>query len=203
MIKYLLSVYFLMFSFQVVSQNENENYVIDFITTKSGLSHNYVTGVVSDDLNLKWMGTENGITKFNGFDFDYIKPSGQFKELLNENIETLFIDKNSNLWIGTKSGGLSLFDIKNNKMKEFNHLIDLSDEGDLRVISLSQDVNGHIWVGTWNSGVYIIDAENDKLIDHFNYYQPIYNIIKDFKNNMWFCHANKVFQYDTDQKKDY
>ena len=125
MIKYFLSVFFLIFSFHTSSQNSNENYVIDFITTKSGLSHNYVTAVVSDDLNLKWMGTENGITKFNGFDFDYIKPSDQFKELLNENIETLFVDKNSNLWIGTKSGGLSLFDIKNNKMKEFNHLIDL------------------------------------------------------------------------------
>ena len=201
MIKYFLSVFFLIFSFHTSSQNSNENYVIDFITTKSGLSHNYVTAVVSDDLNLKWMGTENGITKFNGFDFDYIKPSDQFKELLNENIETLFVDKNSNLWIGTKSGGLSLFDIKNNKMKEFNHLIDLADEGDLRVISISQDANGHIWVGTWNSGVYIIDAENDKLIDHFNYYQPIYNIIRDFKNNMWFCHANKLFQYNSAHKK--
>ena len=57
-------------------QESDLNYVIDFISTKQGLSHNYVSSIVSDDLNMKWIGTENGITKFNGFDFDYIKPGG-------------------------------------------------------------------------------------------------------------------------------
>lgn len=153
MVKYFLSVFFLIFSIQANSQNNDENYVIDFITTKSGLSHNYVTAVVSDDLNLKWMGTENGITKFNGFDYDYIKPNDKYKGLLNENIEVLFVDKNSNLWIGTKSGGLSFLDIQKNKITDYNYLIDTSNEGDLRITSLSQDANGNIWIGTWKNGV--------------------------------------------------
>jgi signal transduction histidine kinase/DNA-binding response OmpR family regulator/ligand-binding sensor domain-containing protein len=201
MLRYIFSVIFLIGSIKASSQNSSENYVIDFITTKTGLSHNYVTTVVSDDLNLKWMGTENGITKFNGFDFDYIKPSEQYKELLNENIETLFIDSNSNLWIGTKSGGLSFYDIKNDKMYDFNHLIDLANEGDLRVLSLTEDADGNIWVGTWDSGVFIIDAKNNKLIDHFNYYQPVYKIVKDFKNNMWFCNGTRLYQFDAITKK--
>tara|TARA_R110002126_G_scaffold72364_1_gene180917 strand:- start:98291 stop:102307 length:4017 start_codon:yes stop_codon:yes gene_type:complete len=199
--KYFFLVWITIFSSVIFSQNNEENYVIDFITTKQGLSHNYVSSTVSDDLNLKWIGTENGITKFNGFDFEYIKPNDKFNELLNENIETLFLDNNSNLWIGTKSGGLSYLDIKNNEIKNYNYLIDLAKEGDLRITAISQDVNGNIWVGTWRNGVFVIDVKEDKLIEHYNYYQQIQSIVKDYKNNMWFCSGNKLMFFDIKKQK--
>ena len=116
MIKKFFFFSFIFSFYFALSQNRDSNYVIDFLTTEQGLSHNYVTGLISDDLNIKWIGTENGITKFDGYNFDYIKPNQKYKELYNENIEVLFMDKSSNLWIGTKSGGLSFFDIKNNSI---------------------------------------------------------------------------------------
>ncbi|NJL76280.1 MAG: hypothetical protein HC892_15940 [Saprospiraceae bacterium] len=72
------------------AQYNNSDFVIDFITTKEGLSHNYVSSIISDDSNIKWIGTENGITKYNGYDFDFIKPDKENSEILNENIEVLF-----------------------------------------------------------------------------------------------------------------
>jgi ligand-binding sensor domain-containing protein len=180
------------------SQSNNSDYVVDYITTKQGLSHNYVSSIVSDALNLKWIGTENGITKFNGFDFEYIKPSEAYKELLNENIEVLFIDKSSNLWIGTKSGGLSFIDTEHNEVKNLNYLIDLEGEGDLRITSISEDKNGHIWVGTWQDGLFMIDFKNNKLIKHLEYSHPIYFVKPDFKGNVWFSYGNKVLRYETE-----
>ncbi|PQV48393.1 two component regulator with propeller domain [Jejuia pallidilutea] len=193
----LLFVIQLLFSCFVFSQENNINYVVDFITTEQGLSHNYVTSIVSDDLNIKWIGTENGITKFNGYDFEYIKPGSVYNELLNENIEVLFKDADSNIWIGTKSGGLSILDVKNNLVKTYNSLIDLRNEGDLRITALAQDVNGNIWVGTWSNGVFVIDYKNKKLLKQYNSNQAIYSIIKDFNNNMWFCVGNKLHFYNT------
>lgn len=201
MFKHFLYFFTFIFSTNFFSQNNAENYVIDFITTKEGLSHNYVSSLVSDDLNMKWIGTENGITKFNGYDYEYIKPNEKYKGLINENIEVLFLDNEANLWIGTKSGGISYLDIRKNNIKDFNHLIDIANQGDLRITSISQDSEDHIWIGTWKSGVFIIDFNNDKLIDHFNYYQPIYSIKKDFKKNIWFCSGNRLFQYITETKK--
>jgi signal transduction histidine kinase/ligand-binding sensor domain-containing protein/AraC-like DNA-binding protein len=186
----------------VVSSQENDiNYVVDFITTKQGLSHNYTSSIVSDDLNMKWIATENGITKFNGYDYEYLKPSNKLKELLNENIEVLFIDDDSNLWIGTKSGGLSYLDTKNNIIKNFNNLIDFNGECDLRITALSQDKDGNIWVGTWRNGVFVIDFKNEKLINHFDYKGVIYSIVKDFNDNMWFCRINKLHRYNSVEKK--
>ena len=183
------------------SQSNDIHYVVDFITTKQGLSHNYASSIVSDSLNIKWIGTENGITKFNGYDFDYIKPSEEFPGLLNENIEVLFMDKENNLWIGTKSGGLSYLDIKNNQVKNFNHLIDLAGEGDMRITALCQDKHGYIWVGTWKSGVFVIDFKNNELVKHYNYNQIIYSICKDFKDNMWFGSGNKLHFYNPESNE--
>lgn len=186
---------FLCFSL-INAQSKVENYVIDFITTKKGLSHNYVSSIVSDDLNMKWIGTENGITKFNGYDYEYIKPNNKYSGLLNENIEVLFLDKNSNLWIGTKSGGLSFFDIKKNTITNFNDAIDTRNEGDLRITAINEDSAGNIWVGTWKNGVFVINPKENKLVDRYNFGQQVYSIKKDFKNNIWFSSGKRIYKYD-------
>ena len=76
---------FLFFCFSLVSiihaQNNEANYVLEHITTNQGLPHEFVTSIVSDDLNAKWIGTENGLTKYNGYNFENIKPGRNYKKL--------------------------------------------------------------------------------------------------------------------------
>jgi signal transduction histidine kinase/ligand-binding sensor domain-containing protein/AraC-like DNA-binding protein len=194
----MMSLLLVLASMRCVSQSDI-NYVVDFITVKDGLSHNYATSIVSDDLNLKWIGTENGITKYNGYDFEYIKPGEDYRGLLNENIEVLFTDRNSKLWIGTKSGGASFLNVRTNEMKHYNHLIDFSQQGDIRVTSFAEDHLGQIWIGTWKSGVFVIDTVKDELIKHFNYNEPIYSIRSDYNNNVWFCSGYNIYQYNIQQ----
>ena len=187
---------------QIFAQDQDDlNYVVDFITVKEGLSHNYTTSIESDALNMKWIGTENGITKYNGYDFEYIKPNQKYKGLLNENIETLFIDKDSILWVGTKSGGLTSVNIKNRATKNFNHLIKIDKQKDLRITAISQDANGNIWIGTWDKGVFVLDIKDDKLVRHFNYGKQIYSITKDYLNNMWFSSDKRTYAYDLKTRK--
>lgn len=195
MIKRILSLsIFFVFTLGFAQKNE-VNYIVDFITTKQGLSHNYVSSFLSDSLNMKWIGTENGITKFDGYGFNYFKPNSQYKQLQNENIETLFLDRESNLWIGTKSGGLSFLDIKKNTIKNLNHLIDLKNDGDLRVTAIAQDIKGYIWVGTWQNGVFVIDFKNEKLLQHYASNEVVYSIKSDFRNNIWFSRGSTLSHY--------
>ncbi|MFO7672538.1 MAG: two-component regulator propeller domain-containing protein [Lutibacter sp.] len=201
--KKVISILFILIFISAYAQQNDHNYVIDFINTKQGLSHNYVTSIVSDDLNIKWIGTENGITKFNGYDFEYIKPGKGYKELLNENIEVLFKDKNNNIWIGTKSGGIFYLDIKNNTIKNFNHLIDLNNEGNLRITAISQDNNGNIWIGTWGNGIFVIDYINKKLLKKYESITPVYCITKDFNDYMWFAVNRKLHKYVPAENKIY
>ena len=184
------------------AQNQDDfNYVVDFITVKEGLSHNYTTSIESDALNMKWIGTENGITKYNGYDFEYIKPNKKYKQLFNENIETLFIDKDSILWVGTKSGGLTSIDIKTRSSKNYNHLINIDNQKDLRITAISEDDLGNLWIGTWDKGVFVLNIKEDKLTRHFNYNQQIYSITKDYRGNMWFSSGKKAYKYSYETQK--
>ena len=98
---------FMMTSMYLHGQTLSSEHIFEYISTKEGLSHNYVSKIVSDSLNVKWIATENGVTKYDGVNFSSIQPGVNYPALKNENIETLFIDSHNNLWIGTKSGGVS------------------------------------------------------------------------------------------------
>lgn len=171
------------------AQENTVEYVRNYIGVDQGLSHNYVTSVVSDEHNNKWIGTENGITVYNGYDFEYIKPSLGFAGLENENIEVLFRDSENNIWIGTKSGGISSINTRNNQVTNYNHLIDPTGKGNFRVTSIAESAEGHIWVGTWDLGVFIIDQAQHTLINNFKHNPPIYNITRGRDNDMWYVYG--------------
>lgn len=178
-----------------LTQNPADNYVIEHLSTRQGLSHNYVTSIISDDLNLKWIGTENGITEYDGLSFEYVKPGKNYTEMLNENIEVLFKDRDGQIWIGTKSGGISYFDTKKNRILNFNSLIDPNQKGDIRIISIAQDEAGNIWAGSWSDGLFVFSPEKKELLFHFDSYQPIYSIKKDFNGNMWYALNQTLYKY--------
>ena len=194
--KNLILAFLICFFLNALSQKNKTSFAFEYLTTKEGLSHNYVTGLVSDALNIKWIGTENGIAKYNGASFEQIKPSKEFPELLNENIEVLFIDSKFDLWIGTKSGGLSKMNIQTEKIRTYNNIIDLKNEGDLRITALSEDSYGHIWVGTWKNGLFVIDPIENKMVNHYSYNLPVLKIKKDSNGKMWFCVGSRVIIFE-------
>ena len=128
---------------QNLMQNEEE-FAINFIDVRQGLLSNFVTKTVSDNDNIKYFATEDGVSKFDGYNFTDYRPSNEFKGLENENVETLFKDRNNNIWIGTKAGGLSMLEIRTNKIVSFNRLFSEYTRKKLRVISINQNKEGFI-----------------------------------------------------------
>jgi signal transduction histidine kinase/ligand-binding sensor domain-containing protein/DNA-binding response OmpR family regulator len=189
----------------IYAQNDDTSYVIENITTNHGLPHDYVTSIVSDDLNAKWIGTENGLTKYNGYNFEYIKPGKIYKKLKNENIEVLFKDDSNIIWIGTKSGGISSLDVRNNTIKNYNHLINLGNSSNLNITAIAQDGIGNIWLGTLEKGVFVIDYRKDKLVKYIKVNSTISSIIRDNNSNMWFTHYKTLTKYEVskDETVDY
>lgn len=193
--KTILILHLLLISI-IYAQNHDTNYVLEYITTNQGLPHDYVTSIISDDLNAKWIGTENGLTKYNGYNFEIIKPGKSYKKLKNENIEVLFKDDRNIIWIGTKSGGISSLDVRNNSIKNYNHLIDLGKSGDINITAIAADGIGNIWIGTLEDGVFVIDHRKNKLIKHVKVNEAVSSIIRDKHSNIWFTHYKTLSKYD-------
>ena len=122
--KYCLPIFIPFFLF-----SQEQDYRIEYLTTNSGLSSNYVTKIISDQSNFKWIATENGISIYNGnqFEIEVIKTKRKFLSgILNENIETLYKDSNNLIWIGTKSGGLSSINPVTFETQNYNSIIGIS-----------------------------------------------------------------------------
>ena len=167
-------------SFSLHGQTSYSEHIFEYISTKEGLSHNYVSKIVSDSLNVKWIATENGVTKYDGVNFSSIQPGANYPALKNENIETLFIDSSNNLWIGTKSGGVSKLNIATDVLESYNTVLDSDLDGSYRVRVIEEDNQGNIWVATHDHGIYVVDPIQKKVLRNFKSNHVSF-IVKDIK----------------------
>lgn len=80
------------------------------IDTRSGLPDNYVTSILKDKYGFVWMGTLNGLSRYDGFShriYDIKKPTSG---LLDSNVRHLGEDASGQLWITTYFGTPYLYD---------------------------------------------------------------------------------------------
>ena len=113
-----------------------------------------------------WLGTDAGISHFDGKGFTNIQIPAAFNEYMpalnrtsapapasQKTVASLLQDKNGNLWIGTLESGLYRYDGKsfdnflNNDGRNYN-----DNRDNQLIIDLLEDRNGDIWMSSWNRG---------------------------------------------------
>ncbi|MEC3907032.1 two-component regulator propeller domain-containing protein [Tamlana sp. 2201CG12-4] len=178
-----------------------DEYRFQYIDVSKGLSSNYVSKIVTDSLGLKWFATEDGINTYDGSNFKLFTPQERYFELENENIETLFYDKNSNkIWVGTKSGGLSVYNPVLDAFKNFNHVLNVSGRlSSIRVTGIVKDGEENIWVATWNNGLFVLSADG-KLKETFVSNERIHDLLIDPFGNIWALSGNFLYKYSPTEK---
>ena len=88
-------------------------------TIYQGLSHNQLTCIRRDVHGFLWIGTINGLNRFDGSLFKkYYHEARNNKSIAGNNIATIIEDSLHNLWFGT-DGGLSRYDIKGDSITNF------------------------------------------------------------------------------------
>ncbi len=115
--------------------------------TEDGLSQNSVTAIIQTRDGYLWLGTYNGLCRFDGFSFTTVDTMAE-SAISDAHINTLFEDQNGGLWIGTRSKGLALW--KN------NHLTIFTDKNGLPgndINCINQDSSGTLWIGTYGNGL--------------------------------------------------
>lgn len=127
-----------------------QNYRVSYLSVKDGLSQNEVTSIVQDKYGFMWFGTRGGLNRYDGYEFHHYKPRhDKTTSIQNASIERLYIDSQDNIWIGTKSEGFSVFDVKK---EHFIHPPDTLNLKTKRVISFAESKDGML-VGHWADGM--------------------------------------------------
>jgi ligand-binding sensor domain-containing protein/signal transduction histidine kinase len=81
-------------------------YLIDSWDSEKGLPDNFVTSIVQTPDGYLWIGTYNGLARFDGSRFVTFKPENT-PQLGHERIVKLFLDSQGTLWINTYDGSLT------------------------------------------------------------------------------------------------
>src|SRR5215211_5577709 len=83
----------------------------EHLTIENGLSQNAGLAIFQDSKGYLWIGSQDGLNRYNGFDFKVYKHDPDDSNSISHNsILAITEDKVGYLWIGTWGGGLDRFD---------------------------------------------------------------------------------------------
>ena len=84
------------------------DYFTDVWTSENGLPDSSVTAVAQTPDGYLWVGTYNGLARFDGVRFVTFDPANT-PQLLHARVRGLFVDRRGTLWINTYDGSLTTF----------------------------------------------------------------------------------------------
>ena len=117
-----------------------------------GLSQSVIHAVTQDHFGFLWVGTEDGLNRYDGYSFRTYRPDTENPNSINDRwITSLLEDSHGYLWIGTRLGGLNRYDPTTDSFTHY--LNDLENPNSLssdHVNTLLEDSHGNLWIGTEN-----------------------------------------------------
>jgi signal transduction histidine kinase/ligand-binding sensor domain-containing protein/DNA-binding response OmpR family regulator len=131
-------------------------------SSSDGLSSAQVYAFSQDDQGFMWMGTRNGLDRYDGYEFRNYRHNPDSNDSLSSNdIRVVVATANGIIWAGSHAAGLDRFDSKTGTATNFrNSPGGLRDIGSDHVSAITKDFAGDIWVGTRGGGLTYIEVGN-------------------------------------------
>src|SRR5579872_7187005 len=125
------------------------------ISVEQGLSQSTVQAILQDHAGYIWMGTEEGLNRYDGYTFTIFKHDPQNPHGLPDDIvSALYEDREHRLWVGTQEG-LSLFD---RRTETFTAVPEIQQ----KVSGILEAADGTLWVATQGAGLFSRAASAEK-----------------------------------------
>jgi len=140
------------------------NLKFEHLGTDLGLSEGNVKCILRDSRGFMWIGTREGLNKYDGYGFIvYKNVIGDTASLSGNDIMGLAEDRSGDIWIATAGGGLNRFDRSRNKFVRYNKVI----PADLASGPVLDD-SGKVWVGSTDQGVFVVEPATGKIVSFSN-----------------------------------
>lgn len=220
--KWTLPLLFIFFSSVIIlPQIKISNY--EKYSLEEGLSQANVRCILQDRTGFLWFGTQDGLNRFDGYEFVKFKWEPNDTNTISANlISCLAEDYDGDIWIGTL-GGICIYNPKQNKFKR----IAIESSGTSNIINQSVSSiliasDSTIWIGYYSGGLDRYAKRNRKIsklktaVNDLNLFISKYvtSLCEDEKGNLWIGtfngglnfydvknHKCKKFVFDADGKK--
>jgi ligand-binding sensor domain-containing protein/signal transduction histidine kinase len=126
-----------------------------------GLSQNRVTQIVQDDQGFMWLATQQGVDRYDGYQFRMFKNDPhQASSLCGVFMLALFKDRSGTLWMGCEHG-LDRFDPSTETFVHYQITSDTVPHSSDAVRRIYEDARGFLWLSTGH-GLCRLDPDTGK-----------------------------------------
>ena len=173
-----------------------DEYLYDSWQREHGLPQVSVNAIVQDHRGYLWVGTEDGLARFDGTGFlVFDRDRHKVPQLQSHTIRALLPDRDDGLWIATRRGLARL------RMGDRLDLYTTADglaNDDVR--TLYQDREGHLWIGTeaglsrFHAGSFSSWTTRDGLLD-----DSVWAILEDRRGGLWIGTEGGLQRFENDR----
>ncbi len=205
--RYLILCIFIFGFIQIFTQDVKE---FRHFTVENGFPSQNVNCFHQDDKGFIWMGTNSGLVRYNGYEFETFKmPPSYYKNENDQIIHCIYQDKQKIFWLGT-SNGLVKYDPLLETFKKFPVNVKANTDTAIfnaMITDITADKNGDLWLASFDCF-----ARFNKQTEKFrNYIYKDYrkfmfgpfftNIELDKNKNIWLGSFNGIYFFDLKSDK--
>jgi ligand-binding sensor domain-containing protein/signal transduction histidine kinase len=144
----------------ITPPSSHQDVAFDHISTEQGPSTGTIYCIVQDQQGFLWLGTANGLLRYDGYEFKaYKHHPADSNSISGNHVWSICEDHNGDLWVGTSGRGLNRYIRNEDRFIRYQH--DPNDSaslaGDYEVPWIYEDAAGEIWIALWELG-----------LDHYN-----------------------------------
>lgn len=207
---FLIGLFLLVVSFQAFSI---ERYSFYRMKDEEQFSPNTITTLLQDRYGFLWIGTTEGLYRYNGLSYEaYVNEPQRPSSLPNNHVTAIIEDRNGGLWVGTARGEI-VFLPPDYRNFQFKYKVD--DNNLSHVLSLHQTQQGQI-IAAYDSLLVVmneqtrqiktyqreknpslsipgLELEDDKTISSS---EPIIQVAEDRANRIYVLLGDKIYLYD-------
>jgi len=203
----IFTILLLFIGTQIHAANYESKLYFNHLSVDEGLSQNLARAITQDYQGFIWIGTKDGLNRFDGSDVRIFRHEEDNPKSIGCNyISSLLPDTEKIMWVGTEKGLYRYY-----PEKEKFELFDKASSGGAQitgeVVSVKKDSSGRIWIAEIRGGLFCYDPSSDTLRDYpysklFNEPLTIRCLEIDKDGNVWlgdFGHG--LMRLSRDRKK--
>ncbi len=188
---------------------QNSSFTVEHFDIQKGLTQNTVNTVYQDMYGFIWIGTQDGLNKFDGYSFtQYRKDPNNIFSLSDNFVVKITGNKNTGLWIATNDG-LNKYDFKTNTfISVLKNKHQKNAKFSIKIKNIIEDETGVLWLRT-NEGIMEYHPEKNKFFKYLLPFEASQNISndnyftffsdKDF--NLWTGSGNGIVRFNKKTKQ--
>lgn len=196
-INFLVSLAFLgtlvLFLLTVSAQASDNPIKFRRYSLAEGLSQGTVSAIVQDKQGFIWVGTQDGLNRFDGYQFKVFRHDDKnVKTLSSDYIQSLFVDEQGILWVGTRKG-LNRFHPDTETFTTYTLGQETREHvGSQFIDEIIQADKDRLWIGTMN-GLFLFDIHQGVIKSYQHNPQQstsvssnrIYALLKGQNDQLW------------------